>query len=142
MIANVNLAHFTDRRDLFKDRIPLSAVRTVLTDRKMVNTYSCHENILSPTNEMRFTERKTLFTERIHLLSIRSSVRIDKPYITTLAMKIFYVPLIRCDLRTVKHTLQNVYPCGRFVRSVRIDTWIIRTVTLRVYWTTLRKNAP
>ena len=77
MIANVNLAHFTDRRELFKDRIPLSSVRTVLTDRKTVNTYSCHENILSPTNEMRFTDRKTHFTDRIPLLSIRS-IRTDQ----------------------------------------------------------------
>ena len=44
---------------------------------------------------------------------------------------------MRCDLRTVKHTLPNVYPCCRSVRSVRIDTWLIRTVTVRVYWTTL-----
>ena len=42
-----------------------------------------------------------------------------------------------CDLRTVKHTLQNVYPCCRSVRSGWIDTWLIRTVTVRVYWTTL-----
>ena len=45
---------------------------------------------------------------------------------------------MRCDLRTVKHSLQTVYPCCRSVRSVRIDTWLIRTVTVRVYWTTLR----
>ena len=77
MIANVNFAHFTDRRELFANRIPLSSVRTVLTDRKTVNTHSCHENILSPTNEMRFTDRKTLFTDRIPLLSIRS-IRMDR----------------------------------------------------------------
>ena len=45
---------------------------------------------------------------------------------------------MRCDLRTVKHSLQTVYPCCRSVRSVRIDTWLIRTVTVRVYWTTLK----
>jgi len=56
-------------------------------------------------------------------------------------MKIFYVPLMRCDLRTVKDTLQNVYPCCRSVRSVRIHTWLIRTVTVRVYWTTLDGNS-
>ena len=44
---------------------------------------------------------------------------------------------MRCDLPTVKHSLQTVYPCCRSVRSVRIDTWLIRTVTVRVYWTTL-----
>ena len=49
MIANVNLAHFTDQRELFTNRIALSWVRTVLTDRKTVKTHSCHENILSPT---------------------------------------------------------------------------------------------
>ena len=77
MIPNVNVVHFTDRRELFTNRIPLSSVRTVLTDRKTVNTHSCHENILSPTNEMRFTDRKTLFTDRIPLLSIRS-IRTDR----------------------------------------------------------------
>ena len=46
---------------------------------------------------------------------------------------------MRCDLRTVKHSLQTVYPCCRSVRSVRIDTWLIRTVTVRVYWTTLAR---
>ena len=49
--------------------------------------------------------------------SVRS-VRIDKPYMTTLDMKI---PLIRCNLWTVKHSLQTVYPFCRSVRSVRID---------------------
>ena len=71
MIANVNLAHFMDRRELFTNCIPLSSVRTVLTDRQTVYDHSCHENILnilSPTNnEMRFTDRKTLFTDRITL---------------------------------------------------------------------------
>ena len=47
---------------------------------------------------------------------------------------------MRCDLRTVKHSLQTVYPCCRSVRSVRIDTWLIRTVTVRVYWTTLEEE--
>ena len=111
MIANVSLAHFTDRRELFTNCIPLSLVRTVLTDRQTVYNHSCHENILSPTNEMRFTDRKTHFTDHIPLLSI-------------------------CSIRT-KHSLQTVYPCCRSVRSVRIDTWLIRTVTVRVYWTTL-----
>ena len=77
MIANVNLAHFTDRRELFTNRIPLSLVRTVVTDRKTVNNHSCHENILSPTNEMRFTDRKTHFKDRIPLLSI-CSIRTDR----------------------------------------------------------------
>ena len=67
MIANVNLGHFKDRRELFTNRIPLSSVRTVLTDRQTVYSYSCHENILIPTNKMRFTDRYTLFTDRIPL---------------------------------------------------------------------------
>ena len=75
MIAKVNLAYFTDRRELFANRIPLSSVRTILTDRKTVNTHSWHENI--PTNEMRFTDRKTLFTDRIPHLSTRS-IRTDR----------------------------------------------------------------
>ena len=61
-------------------------------------------------------------------------------YITTLDIKIFQVPLMRCNLRTVKHTLQTVYPfCwSLIIRSVRIDTWRIRTVMVQVYWTTLK----
>ena len=64
---------FTDRKTLFTDRIPLLSIRSIRTDRQTVYNHSCHENILSPTNEMRFTDRKTLFTERIPLLSIRST---------------------------------------------------------------------
>ena len=65
---------FTDRNTLFTDRIPLLSIRT---DRQTVYHHSCHENILSPINEMRFTDRKTLFTDRIPLLSIRS-IRTDR----------------------------------------------------------------
>ena len=68
---------FTDRKTLFTDFIPLSSVRTVLTDQKTVNTHSCQKNILSPTNEMQFTDRKTHFTDRIPLLSI-CSIRTDR----------------------------------------------------------------
>ena len=49
---------------------------------------SYHENILSPTNEMQFTDCKKFFTDRISLLRSVRSVRIDIPYMTTLAMKI------------------------------------------------------
>ena len=63
---------FTDRKTLFTDRIPLLSIRSIRTDRQTVYDHSCHESILSPTNEMRFTNRKTLFTDRIPLLSIRS----------------------------------------------------------------------
>ena len=63
---------FTNRKTLFTDRIPLLSIRSIRTDRQTVYDHSCHENILSPTNEMRFTDRKTLFTDRIPLLSIRS----------------------------------------------------------------------
>ena len=65
---------FTDRKTLFTDRIPLLSIRT---DRQTVYNHSCHENILSPANEMRFTDSKTLFTDRIPLLSIRS-IRTDR----------------------------------------------------------------
>ena len=68
---------FTDRKTLFTDRIPLLSIRSIRTDRQTVYNHSCHENILSPTNEMRFTDRKTLFTDRIPLLSIRS-IRTDR----------------------------------------------------------------
>ena len=84
---------FTDRKTRFTDRIPLLSIRSIRTDRQTVYNHSCHENILSPTNEMRFTDRKTLFTDRIPtipLLSIRS-IRTDGQtvYHATLAMKIF-----------------------------------------------------
>ena len=45
---------------------------SIRTDRQTVYNHSCHENILSPTYEMRFTDRKTLFTDRIPLLLIRT----------------------------------------------------------------------
>ena len=84
---------FTDRKTHFTDRIPLLSICSIPTDRQTVYNHSCHENILSPTNEMRFTDRKTLFTDRIPtipLLSIRS-IRTDGQtvYHATLAMKIF-----------------------------------------------------
>ena len=63
---------FTDRKTLCTDRVPLLSIRWIRTDEQTVYNHSCHENILSPTNEMRFTDRKTLFTDRIPLLSIRS----------------------------------------------------------------------
>ena len=64
--------------------------------------------------------------------SVRS-VRIDKPYNISCHENIpTKVPLMRCDLRTVKHTLQNVYPYCRSARSVLIDTCLIRTVTVWV----------
>ena len=67
---------FTDRKTFFTDRIPLLPIRSIRTDRQTVYNHSCHENILSPTNEMRFTDRKTLFTDRIPLLSNGSINRI------------------------------------------------------------------
>ena len=68
---------FTDRKTLFTDRINLLSIRSIRTDRQTVYDHSCHENILSPTNEMRFADRKTLFTDRIPLLTIRS-IRTDR----------------------------------------------------------------
>ena len=68
---------FTDRKTLLIDRILLMTIRSIRTDRQTIYHHSCHENILSPTNEMRFTDRKTLFTDRIPLLSIRS-LRTDR----------------------------------------------------------------
>ena len=68
---------FTDSKTLFTDRIPLLSICSIRTDPQTVYNHSCHENILSPTNEMRFTDRKTLSTDRIPLLSIRS-IRTDR----------------------------------------------------------------
>ena len=56
------------------------AIRAISLDRQTVPTLSCRENI--PTNEMQFTDRISL------LRSVRS-VRIDKPYMTTVSMKKF-----------------------------------------------------
>ena len=86
-------------------------------------------NILSPTNEMRFTDRKTFFTDRIPLLSIRL-IRTDRQTVYNSS----------CHENIPSPTYETVYPCCRSVRSVRIDTWLIRTVTVRVYWTTLRQE--
>ena len=55
----------------------VNLIRSIRTDRQTVYNSSCHENILSPTNEMRFTNRKTVFTDRTPLLSIRS-IRTDR----------------------------------------------------------------
>ena len=121
---------FTDRKTLFTDLIPLLSIRSIRMDRQTVYNSYCHENILSALMRCDLrTVKHSLQTLYPFYRSVRS-VWIDKPYITTLAIKIFQVPLMRCDLRTVKHPLQTVYPCCRSVRSVR-------TVTVRVYWTTL-----
>ena len=71
---------FTDRKNSLQTVYPLLSIRWIRTDQQTVYDHSCHENILSPTNEMRFTDRKTLFTDRIPLLSIRSirSIRTDR----------------------------------------------------------------
>ena len=58
------------------------AISAISLDGQTVPTFSCRENILIPTNEMQFTDRISL------LRSVRS-VRTDKPYMTTLSMKIF-----------------------------------------------------
>ena len=72
--------------------------------------------------------------------SVRS-VRIDKPYNISCHENIpTKVPLMRCDLRTVKHTLQNVYPYCRSARSVLIDTCLIRTVTVWVCFITAQAS--
>ena len=66
------------------------AIRVISLDRQTVFTaLSYHENILSPTNEIQFPDHKKFFTDRISLLRFVRSVRIDKPYVTSLAMKIF-----------------------------------------------------
>ena len=69
----INLLHLLSIRDL-------QFVLSLLIDKQ------CLRSLLSPTNEMQFTDRKKFFTDPILLLR---SVRIDEPYITTLAMKIF-----------------------------------------------------
>ena len=68
---------FTNRRTHFTERIPLLSIRSIRTDRQTVYNQSCHENILSPTYEMRLKNRKTHFTDRKPLLSIRS-IRSDR----------------------------------------------------------------
>ena len=68
---------FTDRKTHCTDCIPLLSIRSTRTDRQTVYNHSCHETILSPTNEMRFTDRKTHFSDRIPLLLIRS-IRTDR----------------------------------------------------------------
>ena len=133
MIPNVNLVHFTDRRELFTNRIPLSSVRTVLTDRKTVNTHSCHENILSPTNEMRFTDRKTHFTDRIPLLSI-CSIRTDRQTVYSYSChKNILSRANQMRFTDRKKSLQTVYHFCRSVRCVRIDKPYITTLAMKIF---------
>ena len=73
---------------------------------------------------MQFMDRKNT-----SLRSLRS-VRIDKPYMPSLA------PLMRCRLRTVNGPLRTVYHFS--VHTIRTDRnmdYLDRKV--RVYWTTL-----
>ena len=88
---------FTDCNTHFTDRIPLLSIRSILSDRQTVYNHSCHENIQSPTNEMRLTNRKTHFTERIPLLSIRS-IRADRhmAYTNRYGAGVLDNPLERC----------------------------------------------
>ena len=96
------------------------AIRTVRTARQTIYDLSCHENILSSTNEMQFTDRKKFFTDRLSLLRSVRSVRIDKPYMTSLAMKIVS-PTKRCSSeRTVKRFFTDRISLLRSARSVRI----------------------
>ena len=82
---------------------------------------SCHENILSPTNEMQFADCKKLFTDPISLLRAIRTVRTDRQTIYDLSC--------RENIRSPTNEMQ----C-----TDRIVTWIKRTVTVRVYWTTLQ----
>ena len=65
------------------------AIRVISLDRQTVHDLSYHENILSPTNEIQFPDHKKFFTDRISLLRFVRSVQIEKPYVTSLTMKIF-----------------------------------------------------
>ena len=45
----------------------------------------------------------------------------------------------KCNIpRSINHKPLLSTSCCRSFPSVRIDKWLIRTVTVRVYWTTLR----
>ena len=69
---------------------------------------------------MQFTDRKKFFTDRLSLLRSVRSVRIDKPYMTSLAMKIVS-PTKRCSSeRTVKRFFTDRISLLRSARSVRI----------------------
>ena len=91
ILSPTNEMQFTDVK---------SSLRTVYhlsdsygsTNRIIMTTLAMKINILSPTNEMQFTDRKKFFTDRISLLRSVRSVPIEKPYMSTLAMKI----LMRC----------------------------------------------
>ena len=59
---------------------------------------------------MQFKDLKTFFTDRISLLRSVRSVRIDKLYMTTLAMKINILsPTNEMQFTDVKSSLQIVY---------------------------------
>ena len=67
----------TNRKTHFTECIPLLSIRTDRTDQQTIYNHSCHEDIPSPTYEMRLTNRKTHFTDCKPLLLIRS-IRTDR----------------------------------------------------------------
>ena len=137
---------FTDRKTLFTDGIPLLSICSIRTDRQTVYNHSCHENILSPTNEMRFTDRKTLFTDRIPLLSIRS-IRTDRHMAYTdrygagvldnpqynWKMKVLPLHSEQLDLRVARMTTYHGVPSqvGDVKILSPISTFVLNTLTLK-----------
>lgn len=66
------------------------------------------------------------------------TIRMDRQTVYTLSChEIFYVPLIRCNFLDRKRLFTDRSRVLQFLRSVRIVTWLTRTVIVRVYWTTL-----
>ena len=77
------------------------AIRKICIDGQTMYTFSrSHENLLSPTNEVQFIDCKQLSTDRVWVLWSVQSIRIDALYIPYFNMKIFLVPLMRCNFWT------------------------------------------
>ena len=124
---------FADRKTHLTDSILLLSICSVCADRQTVYNHSFHENIPIPLMRCDLrTVKHTLQTVYPSCQSVQF-IRINKPYITTFAMKLFQVPLMRCDLRTVKYTLQPVYPSCRSVRSIWIDKPYITTLAMKIF---------
>ena len=101
------------------------AIHKICTDGQTRYTFSCsHENLLSPTDEVQFMDCKQLFTDCVWVLRSVQSIRIDELYIPYLNMKIFLVPLMRCNFWTGLYMRFAICMIGGVVcRFVLISDW-------------------
>jgi len=87
---------------------------------------------------MKFTDRELIYTDRIwnsrSVQTVRSVTKISPSHNGN---EIFQVPLMRCNLRTVNSSIRTVSEVHGPYKTLRTETIVSRSVTVRVYWTTL-----